>query len=82
VPYPPFCANPNCRLHVSPGDANVHGFGHWAVSAEGIITGRRQVGSLVLCDISAARQTEVQSLNEPFTPLNGARSSNTSNTVD
>jgi hypothetical protein len=60
----------------------VHGFGNWAISVEGIITGRQQVGSLVLCDFCAARQTELQSLGEPIIPLNGARSSNTSNKVD
>ena len=50
-----FCANTACLLHVRPGDANVRGSGNWAQLADGIIVGRRRVGSVTLCDRCAAK---------------------------
>ena len=50
-----FCANPRCVLHVRAGDANVEGVGNWAQVANGLIIGRQQVGTIMLCDQCAAR---------------------------
>jgi hypothetical protein len=50
-----FCANARCALHVRPGDVNVKGNGNWAETAEGVITGRRRVGTVMLCDQCAPR---------------------------
>ncbi len=50
-----FCANTGCALHVRSGDVNVHGNGNWAQTAEGVITGRQRVGTVMLCDRCAAR---------------------------
>lgn len=50
-----FCANTACVLHVRPGDANVRGSGNWARLADGIIVGRRRVGSVMLCDRCAGK---------------------------
>ena len=50
-----FCASTACVLHVRRGDANVRGSGNWAQLPEGIIVGRRRVGSVTLCDRCAGK---------------------------
>ena len=50
-----FCANGTCVLHVRRGDANVRGSGNWAQLANGIIVGRRRVGSVTLFDRCACQ---------------------------
>jgi hypothetical protein len=40
---------------VRAGDANVEGVGNWAQVANGLIIGRQQVGTIMLCDQCAAR---------------------------
>jgi len=50
-----FCANTGCLLHIRPGDVNVKGKGNWAETADGFITGRQQVGTVMLCDRCAVR---------------------------
>jgi hypothetical protein len=52
-----FCANTGCVLHVRPGDVNVKGNGNWAETADGVITGRQRVGTIILCDLCAGRMT-------------------------
>ena len=46
-----FCANPDCVLHIQPGDPGVHGRGEWAVRADGIRTSRSLYGGRMLCDL-------------------------------
>jgi hypothetical protein len=46
----PFCANPECELHVRAGDPSVRGFGNWAQLADGRIIGRSGYGGVFLCD--------------------------------
>jgi len=48
---PPFCANPECVLHVRAGDTGVRGAGNWAVLPDGRIVGRSRYHGLLLCDI-------------------------------
>jgi hypothetical protein len=50
-----FCENIGCVLHVQPGDMNIEGNGNWAETPDGIITGRQQVQTVMLCDRCAAR---------------------------
>jgi hypothetical protein len=50
-----FCANSGCALHVRPGDVNVKGNGNWVKTADGLITGRQRVQTLMLCDQCVAR---------------------------
>jgi hypothetical protein len=45
-----FCSNTECVLHVRSGDVNVKGNGNWAETADGVITGRQRVGTVMLCD--------------------------------
>ena len=47
---PPFCANPDCALHVRAGDPGVEGFGNWAVLPSGLQVGRGCYGGRYLCD--------------------------------
>ena len=51
-----FCANPTCRLHVSPADPNVEGRGDWAELEDGTILGRERVEGLFYCDVCADRR--------------------------
>jgi hypothetical protein len=46
----PFCANPECALHVRRVDARVAGGGNWVTLADGRVFGRNRVGNLLLCD--------------------------------
>jgi len=50
-----FCAEPDCDLHVRPGDPYVHGWGNWAQFSNGLIIGRRKIEGRLLCDRCAAR---------------------------
>jgi hypothetical protein len=63
-----FCANADCVLHVSPGDANVEGGGNWASTADGLITGRQRIESRMLCDRCVARMRR----GELFLPVAAA----------
>lgn len=47
----PFCANPDCQLHVRAGDDGVKGFGNWAVMPDGRTVGRSRYYGLLLCDV-------------------------------
>jgi hypothetical protein len=47
----PFCANPDCVLHVRVGDAGVVGSGNWAQFADGRIIGRIVYCGVYLCDV-------------------------------
>lgn len=46
-----FCGNPDCVLHVRPGDPGVLGGGEWAVRPDGIRTSRARYGDRMLCDL-------------------------------
>lgn len=46
----PFCANPQCELHVRAGDPGVRGFGNWAQLSDGRIIGRNFHRDGFLCD--------------------------------
>ncbi len=46
----PFCANPQCRLHVRPGEPGVSGFGNWAQIDE-VLVGRGRYDGRMLCDL-------------------------------
>lgn len=50
-----FCANTKCALHVKSGDVNVQGSGNWVETADGVITGRQRVETIMLCDQCAVR---------------------------
>jgi hypothetical protein len=50
-----FCANAHCRLHVRVGDADVHGSGHWAELAEGIIVSHSLHQGSFWCDLCLRR---------------------------
>jgi hypothetical protein len=45
-----FCSNPECDLHVSPGDARVRGHGNWAELPDGVILGRGLYDGRFYCD--------------------------------
>lgn len=68
-----FCANTGCALHVRPGDANVEGNGNWAETADGVISGRQRVGTVMLCDQCAAVQAVFSELMlREIEPMTGA----------
>ena len=46
----PFCCNPDCILHVRPGDVGVIGSGNWEELGDGTIIGRGIYHGLYLCD--------------------------------
>ena len=46
----PFCSNPDCVLHVRPGDPGVVGSGNWAEFADGTLIGRGIYYGVYLCD--------------------------------
>jgi len=46
----PFCANPDCELHVRAGAEGVMGWGNWAELPDGRIVGRALYVGLFLCD--------------------------------
>ncbi len=47
----PFCANPDCLLHVRAGDSGVKGFGNWAIMPDGRTIGRGIYHGVFLCDV-------------------------------
>jgi hypothetical protein len=47
----PFCANPDCELHVQAGDEGVNGSGNWAAMPDGRIIGRGIYYGVFLCDL-------------------------------
>jgi len=46
----PFCANPECALHVRRVDARVAGGGNWVTLPDGRVFGRGRFGAALLCD--------------------------------
>ena len=46
----PFCANPDCALHVRRVDERVAGDGNWVALSDGRIFGRGRYGTVLLCD--------------------------------
>lgn len=56
----PFCANPECSLHVYPSDACVRGQGNWAIREDGMITSRTLLAEGVFCDICAIQMIRNQ----------------------
>ena len=46
----PFCANPDCALHVRRIDARVAGGGNWVTLPDGRVFGRGRFGNALLCD--------------------------------
>lgn len=61
-PQQPFCANPNCVLHVAPGDPGVEGHGEWATRPDGIVTGRAMYFGRVLCDLCGRQEVRERAL--------------------
>ena len=56
-----FCGNPDCVLHVSPGDACVVGNGNWAHLPDGSVIGRGRYAGRMLCDRCGREQSRVTS---------------------
>lgn len=56
----PFCANPNCALHVRLVDSQVEGGGNWVRLPDGRVFGRSRFGALLLCDACGTRRGPVQ----------------------
>lgn len=52
----PFCANPDCVLHVAAGDPGVEGNGEWATRPDGIVTSHGIYGGWVVCDLCRSRE--------------------------
>lgn len=52
-----FCGNPDCVLHVSPGDPCVVGHGNWAHLPEGTVVGRGRYSGRMLCDRCGREQS-------------------------
>jgi hypothetical protein len=63
----PFCANPDCALHVRRADAQVHGGGNWARLPDGRIFGRGRFGQVLLCDACGTRRGPVRLAQLAFT---------------
>jgi len=60
----PFCANPDCDLHVRSGDPRVKGFGNWAVMPDGRTVGRGVYHGLFLCDSCGQALTAYRIVND------------------
>jgi len=62
-----FCSNPDCDLHVCPGDPGVQGAGNWAELPNGHLIGRGLYEGRYYCDwcgttlIRACAETEIPS---------------------
>lgn len=56
----PFCANPECALHVRLLDASVAGGGNWVWLPDGRIFGRGRFGGALLCDACGTRRGPVR----------------------
>jgi hypothetical protein len=55
----PFCANPDCALHVRLVDSRVEGGGNWVFLPDGRVFGRGRFGSRLLCDACGTRRGPV-----------------------
>ena len=56
----PFCANPECALHVRLVDSEVEGGGNWITLPDGRIFGRSRFGDILLCDACGTRRGPVR----------------------
>jgi hypothetical protein len=56
----PFCANPECALHVRRVDARVAGGGNWVTLPDGRVFGRNRFGQLLLCDACGTQRGPVR----------------------
>jgi hypothetical protein len=56
----PFCANPDCALHVGVRDAVVEGGGNWITLSDGRMFGRGRFGNRLLCDACGTRRGPVR----------------------
>jgi hypothetical protein len=56
----PFCANPECALHVGRLDARVAGGGNWVTLPDGRVFGRNRFGQLLLCDACGTQRGPVR----------------------
>lgn len=56
----PFCANPDCALHVRLADSQVEGGGNWVRLPDGRVFGRGRYGSALLCDACGTRRGPVR----------------------
>jgi len=56
----PFCANPECALHVRLVDDSVAGGGNWVVLPDGRTFGRGRYGTALLCDACGTRRGPVR----------------------
>jgi len=52
----PFCANPECALHVRLLDTEVEGGGNWVTLPDGRMFGRGRFGNTLLCDACGTRR--------------------------
>lgn len=52
----PFCANPDCALHVQLADPQVEGGGNWVRLPDGRVFGRGRYGHELLCDACGTRR--------------------------
>jgi len=56
----PFCANPDCDLHVRRVDERVAGGGNWVTLPDGRIFGRSRFGEQLLCDACGTQRGPVR----------------------
>jgi len=56
----PFCANPECALHVRLIDNAVEGGGNWVTLPDGRMFGRSRFGNTLLCDACGTRRGPVR----------------------
>ncbi len=56
----PFCANPECALHVRLIDSQVEGGGNWVRVPDGRVFGRSRFGNALLCDACGTRRGPVR----------------------
>jgi len=56
----PFCANPDCALHVRLLDSQVQGGGNWVTLADGRMFGRGRFGNALPCDACGTRRGPVR----------------------
>jgi hypothetical protein len=56
----PFCANPDCALHVRLIDRAVQGGGNWVTLPDGRTFGRGRFGNALLCDACGTRRGPVR----------------------
>jgi hypothetical protein len=56
----PFCANPDCALHVRRVDDQVRGGGNWVTLPDGRVFGRSRFGNCLLCDACGTRRGPVR----------------------